>query len=289
MIYWIEWQFWSWKSSLATYIAKKQAELTAKIISDKDWNNKSKSFIISNIKFNKYKIKNYVYFDDDKFLEVLRTINFLNDLEREFYFKTNPNSDLKQRERNKFTKFYLFYDESTAVQSARGSMSNIKKWDNSQEEYIMQNRKNFTNIYIIGADGNQNDKSLRRHVEWWYRVKPLWFWLSKLPYLKDIWVIERHKKDEEGNIAMEKYVWKDQNGDYIAKSKPIQENIDWFYKPWVWSLYDDLHKNIKDEKKLEIDPKILRWFIWNNRILEKKVLEFYPKYSIIKNIEAKKS
>jgi hypothetical protein len=149
----------------------------------------------------------------------------------------------------------------------------------------MQNRKNFENIYIIGADWNQNDKSLRRHVEWWYRIKPLSYWLAKLPFFRDIWVIERHKKDEEGNIAMEKYVWKDQNGDYIAKSRPIQENVDRFYKPGVWSLYDDLHKNIRDKERLNINKDHLRAFIWNNKILEEKAQKLLPNYNIIKEIE----
>lgn len=281
MIYWIEWQFWSWKTSLATYIAKQQAINTAKIIAKKLvwW----QSIILSNIKFDEFYFKNYYYFEDDKFLEVLRTANFLNDLERELYFEKRENSSLVKWDRPKFTKFYIFYDESTAIQSARGSLKTMKN-DNSQEEYIMQNRKNFENIYIIWADGNQNDKSLRRHVEWWYRVKPMWFWLNKLPFFKDIWIIERHKKDEEGNIAMEKYVWKDEKGDYIAKQKPIQENIDWFYKPWVWSFYDDLHKNIKDPNKYDINLDHLVSFINWNKYLSWKAEVFFPKLKEYKKI-----
>jgi hypothetical protein len=269
MIYWIEWQFWSWKSSLATYIAKKQAINTAKAIAKQVvwW----KSIILSNIKFDEFKFKNYFYFEDDKFLEVLRTANFLNDLEREVYHTKRDWSSLVKRHRDKFTKFYIFFDESTALQNNLQAVKDLRTKDHSQEEYIMQNRKNFENIYIIWADWNQNEKSLRRHVEWWYRIKPLWFWLSKLPFLCDIWIIERHKKDEEWNIAMDKYVWKDEKGDYVAKQKPIQENIDWFYKPWVWDLYDDLHKNIKDPNKNEINLDHLHKFISWNTILEEKV------------------
>lgn len=283
MIYWIEWQFWSWKSSLATYIAKQQAIRTAKAIAQKIvwW----KSIIISNIKFDDFQFKNYFYFEDDKFLEVLRTANFLNDLERELYHTKKPNSSLVKRHRDKFTKFYIFYDESTAVQNAWSKKETIKTSGTTQEEYITQNRKNFENIYIIWADGNQNDKSLRRHVEWWYRVKPLWYWLSKLPFLCDIWIIERHKKDDDWNIAMEKYVWKDEKGDYIKKEKPIQENIDWFYKPGVWDLYDDLHKNIKDPDRYKINPDHLRAFIWNNPILHEKAQLLLPDYNIVKTIE----
>lgn len=283
MIYWIEGQFGSWKTSLATYIAKQQAIRTARAIASQLvwW----KSIILSNIKFDDFQFPNYFYFEDDKFLEVLRTANFLNDLERELYHTKREKSSLVKRHRDKFTKFYIFYDESTAIQSARWSVKTIKDGNTAQEEYIMQNRKNFENVYIIWADGNQNDKSLRRHVEWWYRVKPLWFWLSKLPVLRDIWVIERHKKDEEGNIAMEKYIGKDEKGDYIAKQKPIQENIDWFYKPWVWDFYDDLHKNIKDPDKYAINTEHLRKFIDGNALLLDKAQTIFPEINIVKTIE----
>jgi len=140
----------------------------------------------------------------------------------------------------------------------------------------MQNRKNMTDIYIIWADWNQNDKSLRRHVERWFKVKNLPFWLSKLPILKNIWIIERHKKDDEWAIAMEKYMAKDEKGDYIVKQKPIQENIDWFYKPSVWSLYDDLHKNIRDKNKYKINENHLKIFIWKNEKLLEKSKELLP-------------
>lgn len=298
MIYWIEWQFWSWKTSLATYIAYKSAIRSANIISKdkaKSLFSKSqkqnltleerknifltslwtwKTLILSNIQFNEYYLPNYLYFEDDKFLEVLRTINLLNDIEREFFYKNKTDSTLKIRDRNKFTKFKIFYDEATAIQSARDSIKKDK--DNTQEEYIMQNRKNMTDIYIIWADWNQNDKSLRRHVERWFKVKNLPFWLSKLPILKNIWIIERHKKDDEWAIAMEKYMAKDDKGDYIVKQKPIQENIDWFYKPSVWSLYDDLHKNIRDKNKYKINENHLKIFIWKNEKLLEKSKELLP-------------
>jgi len=45
--------------------------------------------IISNIKIDKNKIPNYHYFDDDKFLETLRSLNAVNDLERFIYSKMN--------------------------------------------------------------------------------------------------------------------------------------------------------------------------------------------------------
>jgi hypothetical protein len=218
-------------------------------------------------------------------LEVFRTINFLNDLEREVYHTKRQNSSLVTWKRSNFTKFYLFYDESTAIQNANWKKELLKENGTAQEEYIMQNRKLWTDVYIIWADWNQNDKSLRRHVEWWYKVKPLWFWLSSLPFFKNFWVIERHKKDENWNILMIPYIWKDEKGDYIKKEKPCQENVDFFYKPFVWDYYDDLHKNIRDKNKLEINTQHLKYFIWQNSQLINLVKDKFPDLIDFKNEE----
>lgn len=297
--YWIEWPYWSWKSSYATHKAvwttlanntklkkeelKKLVEDTKKIELEQQkmiseqiaWNIsnvdntwiinfaefkqseiikktswKGRTIIFSNIQFNNLKVTNYVRFEDHEFLRVLRTINFINDIERTQYYKYSAFSTLKQRQRNKFTKFKIFYDESTSIQWWRKTTNSIKNDEfNKQELYINQQRKLFTDIYIIGADGNQNDKSLRRHVEWWYRIKPVPTLLGMLPLIRDIWLVEKHKKDEEWNIAMYSYTAKDEKGDYVVKKKPICK-LDWFfYKPWVYQYYDDLYKNIDDENK----------------------------------------
>lgn len=319
MIYWIEGQFWSWKTSFATWLAiqfvkfnksklskieyKKLIEETKNLTKKEEekiqnciLNNelysssemldfsqikrkkmlnwvfwKGRTIVLSNIKFNELSMSNYFYFDDDKFLEVLRTVNLINDLERLLFFKNSPFSNLKIRERSKFTKFKIFYDEATAIQWARDSIGKLAKGENiAQEIYIMQNRKLFTDIYIMWADGNQNDKSLRRHVEWWYNVEKLPFPFDFIPGLKDIWIIKKHKKDEEWKIAMQSYVWKDQQGEYIVKQKPIMFTDWFFYKPWVWSFYDDLHKNINDENKYNIDLTLAKQIIAWNEILETK-------------------
>jgi hypothetical protein len=97
-------------------------------------------------------------------------------------------------------------------------------------------------------------------VDWWYYVKPLFnFWI-----FRDIWIIRRCQKDEEWNILTQKYIWRDQNWDDVMKEKPIDEYMWFFWKPAVWSYYDDLHKNIWDEKKykdLDFDlvKEILLW------------------------------
>jgi len=239
MINGIEWQFGSGKSSLATHIARKVAIQTSKDVAKKllaSWN-----VVLSNIPMNTEYFWNYFYFEDDKFLEILRTCNMINDVERVLYWYKKKGSSLTQRKRNRFSKFYIFFDEVWA-------MMNNKNWkDEAQEipEYINQNRKNFEEIYIITADWEQSAKTLRRFCEWWYYVTPLFpFWI-----FKNIWIIRKMQKDSEGKPAMKQYTAKDQNGDYVVKSKPINEYVQWFWKPWVWNLYDDLHKNIRDPKK----------------------------------------
>lgn len=253
MINWIEWQFWSWKSSTATYLAKQQAILSINKI--KKW--KSSSFntiILSNIKMDEFKLTNYVYFEDDKFLDVLRTCNAINDLERHLYWYLKEWNSLIKWKRKKFTKFYIFFDEVWAIMNNR----NYKDFNTTISEYINQNRKNFQEIYLITADWQQSDKSLRRFVDWWYYVKPLF----PFPILRDIAIVRRMKKDDEGKPALQNYVWKDQNWDYITKTKPIDEYYTWYWKPSIWPYYDDLHKNIRDvDKYKSIDPNLLNWII----------------------------
>ena len=255
MINGIEWQFGSWKSSLATHIARKVAIQTSKDVARKllaSWN-----IILSNIPMNEEYFWNYFYFEDDKFLEVLRTCNLVNDVERHLYWYRKKGSSLTQWKRNRFSKFYIFFDEVWAIMNGRNS----KDFDNVISEYINQNRKNFEEIYLITADWEQSDKSLRRFCEWWYYVTPLFpFWI-----FKNIWIIRKMQKDADGKPAMRPYTSKDQNWDYIVKYKPINEYVQWFWKPWVWSLYDDLHKNIRDPQKYTLADKDLALSIINKK------------------------
>jgi len=260
MIHGIEWQFWSGKSSLATHIARKVAVQTAKDVAKKLL--ASGNVIISNIKMNEEFFWNYFYFEDDKFLEVLRSCNLVNDIERELYgYKVDGNSLIRWK-RDQFSKFYIFFDEVWAIMNGR----NHKEFDTVISEYINQNRKNFEEIYIITADGEQSEKSLRRFCEWWYYVHPLFpFW-----FFKNIWIIRRMQKDAEGKPALKSYLAKDDKWDYIVKYKPIDEYVEWFWKPWVWNLYDDLHKNIRDPKKYTwADIKLVNGIIQKKPELQK--------------------
>lgn len=248
MIHWIEWQFWSWKSSLATYLARQVAISSAKDIAK--WLLESGNIILSNIKMDSDSFSNYFYFEDDKFLEILRTCNCLNDIERVLYWEKQKNSSLIKWKRNKFSRFYIMFDEVGALMNNK----NYKEEAKQLPIYINQNRKNFQDIYIITADGEQSAKTLRRFVEYWFYVTPF----MDLPVLRNIWIIRRQKKDSEGAVMMETYTWKDQNGDYVAKYKPMDYYYDWFWKPWIWKYYDDLHKNIDDPDKYKwIDSELL--------------------------------
>ncbi len=239
MLYGIDGQFGSGKTSMSVYMTKQIAlQMTKDLAKYLSW---WWTIIISNIKMDKEKIPNYFYFEDDKLLEVLRSINAINDIERILYWKMTKWWIMKF-DRKKFTKFKVFFDESWAI------MNNHKKIDNNDiyTEYANQNRKNFMDLYLVSARGAENFKTLRSKVDWWYFVKPL----SKLPFLNDIWLIYREQREDDWQtLVMEKFLAKDENGDYIAKERPIREFVDWFWKPWVRGLYDDLHKNIRDPEK----------------------------------------
>lgn len=253
-IYWIEWQFWSWKTSLAVHFAKKIAVQTAKDIMSKIW--KNWSIIITNIKLDNVEIPNYFYFEDNKILEMLRTGNAINDIERELYGKQKTKGWLTIWPRKKFLKMYIFFDESWALMNSQKRLSNNETF----AQYLNQCRKNFTDIFIISVEWNENNKILRSKVDWWYYVNTINF-----PILRDFWIIRKCKKDKDDNIATIKFLARDQNWDYIQKEKPMDYYVGFFYKPFTWKIYDDLHKNIKDEEKYTwIDSDLF------NTILEKK-------------------
>lgn len=280
-IFWIEWQFWSGKSSLATKIAYEVAKRNAKDIAkaiSKWWQN----HILTNIKMDSEKISNYHYFDDDKFLQVLRTCNSINDIERQLYSQIND-WWINKHKRNKYSKFYIFFDEVWAIMNNHLKLENNKTY----AVYINQNRKNFEDIYLITAKWWQTNKTLRQMVEFWYYVKPFFnFW-----FFKNIWIIRKCVKDEEGKIEFQNYIWKDQNWDYVNKQKPLDFYVSFFWKPNIWKIYDDLHKNIDDEEKyIDLDKKIFIDVIGKNpdliKIVQtKKVFEplknFLPKPKVI--------
>ena len=271
-IYWIEWQFWSWKTSLAVHFAKKIAVQTAKDIMSKIW--KNWSIIITNIKLDNVEIPNYFYFEDNKILEMLRTGNAINDIERELYGKQKTKWGLTVWPRKKFLKMYIFFDESWALMNSQKRLSNNETF----AQYLNQCRKNFTDIYIISVEWNENNKILRSKVDWWYYVNTINF-----PILRDFWIIRKCKKDKDDNIATIKFLARDQNWDYIQKEKPMDYYVGFFYKPFTWKIYDDLHKNIKDEEKYTwIDSDLFNTILEKKPELKQEVLK-NEKFKILQN------
>ena len=271
-IYWIEWQFWSWKTSLAVHFAKKIAVQTAKDIMSKIW--KNWSIIITNIKLDNVEIPNYFYFEDNKILEMLRTGNAINDIERELYGKQKTKGWLTIWPRKKFLKMYIFFDESWALMNSQKRLSNNETF----AQYLNQCRKNFTDIFIISVEWNENNKILRSKVDWWYYVNTINF-----PILRDFWIIRKCKKDKDDNIATIKFLARDNNWDYIQKEKPMDYYVGFFYKPFTWRIYDDLHKNIKDEEKYTwIDSDLFNTILDKKPELKQEVIK-NEKFKILQN------
>lgn len=271
-IYWIEGQFWSWKTSLAVHLAHKLAKQTAKAIMKKVSSNQS--IIITNIKLDQVEFPNYFYFEDAKILEMLRTGNAINDIEREIYWIKKNKWGLTLWPRKKFLKMYVFFDESWALMNSQKRLKDNETF----AQYLNQCRKNFTDIFIISVEGNENNKILRSKVDWWYYVNTINF-----PILRDFWIIRACQKDKDDNIKTIKYLGKDQNGDYIQKEKPIDKYIWFFYKPYSWRLYDDLHKNIKDEYKYHwIYKELFNIILDKKPELKKEVLK-NDKFIILKS------
>lgn len=235
--YGIDGEFWSWKTSLAVYFAKK-------ISKDKN------SIIITNIKLDPDLFPNYIYFEDTQLLRVFRTDNFINDIERNVNWKPNKKGSLRNWIRSKFIKTYILFDESNALQNNR----EWEKFDKAFKYYLNQPRKNFEAIYLIWADGDSNEKSFKKFVKWWYYVVPF---MQGFPILSDIWVIRARQKDDFWNTK--ELAYKTEEKDWFIRTEyvPIDIYVDWFYKPLVWSFYDDLHKNIPDDDKNNIDYSVL--------------------------------
>jgi len=254
MFYWIDWEFWSWKTSLAVYFSKK-------INKDKN------AIILSNIKLDPELFPNYFFFDDQELLTMFRTDNFINDLERIIYQKKWKWS-LPKRQRNKFTDTYIFFDESNAVLNNR----EWKNFDKAFKYYLNQPRKNFEEIYLIWADWDSNEKSFKKFVKWWFYVLPLF----DLPYLKNIWIVRRRQKDDFWNTKELAYKTKNDYWIIVTEYIPVDVYHEWFYKPLVWDYYDDLHKNIPDEKKLQINYKFLDKYLKIKPEFKKVIKEHYP-------------
>lgn len=244
-IYGIEWQFWSWKTAFAVYLSfMKWGEKVA---------------ILSNIRMSDRYIPNFHYFNDDDLLRVLRTINKLNDEDREKYSKKAPSKSWKIddksifiHERDKFTKFVVILDEVWILYNS----SDYRDFDNTISNYILQCRKLNTDLFFINQITSRTLKNFREHLDWVLYSKPL----VQFPFLDKFIIVRKKKVDIDGKTQMEFYLWKDQNWDYVKKEKPLDFYYSWYYQPTVYKMYDDWFKNIIDREKDNIHNEIYNNF-----------------------------
>lgn len=259
-IHGIDGQFWSGKSSFCAKIA--------------DIVQGDNVMIFTNIKFNKKRIRNVYEFEDHEILKVLRTINAINDFDRLRYGQIPDWWELPNHLRHLYTRFYVFYSESGSLLWNETKL----KEEGELRQYINQNRKNFMEFFLDSASGGQNTKTIRARVDKWYVSRP-WF---NIPILRDFRKVEwQHREEDWETLKMVKYLARDEKGDYVVKEYPDTGDFMVYYAPFVWSLYDDLHKNIKDPLKyvwadLETVKAVLEktWFDFDKFLPEKHPLSF---------------
>lgn len=235
-IYWVDWPYGVWKTSFAVYYWKQFMK--------KYWN---KWFVISNIKLYWPEFKNYLFFDDENIIEVLRFVNLVNDMERSieknYYFLKNWKKEYK---RSSFTKTLILFDESGALLNKHQK----QVYNTSLIQYINQTRKMFYDLIMTSVLGDENFKQLRDKVEHWYSMEQPFG--DKIPLLNGVRTVYYEKREKDGStVKTEKFVGKDIKWDRILKERPLKWKYDWFYKPKTYENYDDLHKNINEKQTQE--------------------------------------
>lgn len=235
MLYGWEGWFWSGKTSGMVYIAH-EAKKTGAVV----W---------SNTPLHKGLFPRQIIYNDDNFLETMRTVNAVNDYERLLY--DTPASEatggLTLHNQKKFTPHTLLLDEAWAVKNANLWASE----DKAVVFYINQNRKNELNIHIGTPEGTQVTKDLRRFVESWFYSVPF----MKVPILKNFLCIRRTYKHDDGRVKTESYLGRDSRGEEVMKEKPMDYSFDWYWAPFIWKMYDHLYKNIPDSDKYKINKE----------------------------------
>lgn len=146
---------------------------------------------------NTIRLKNIYKFEDNELLSIFRTQNLINDMERQVFDLPIKDSDLMYHPRHMFTRCIFALDEA-------GALLNSREWSKNMEEhrseYINQNRKNFLDIYLCSADGSENDKSLRKFVQYWFYSEPF----LNFPILNQIKVIRKQEREVDGKTVKTK-------------------------------------------------------------------------------------
>lgn len=136
-------------------------------------------------------IPNVYQFDGnyETLLDVFRTVNLVNDLERFAFSSPRENSSIRYHPRSDYTRFVIFFDESTSNMNA----NDWKSFDSVITQYLHQNRKLFLDFYLAGADGSGNASVFRKQIEYWYYMKPF----SDFLFLRDFKVCRRQKREDD--------------------------------------------------------------------------------------------
>jgi len=249
MIFGIEGQFGSGKTSTAVKMAERYGP---------------NALVLTNIRVNTSLKPNWHIFGDDDLLEMLRVANIKDDAERMKYCEPRDDgAPFPYYHRGSFSDTVIILDEAGAIANNR----QWKEFDAAICEYANQNRKMNADIIIVTADGSQVEFSLRRFVEDWVYVQPLFdFWI-----FKEFKVVRCRKKKKDGSPMMEYYIGKDDNGDWVTKERPLDWHMFWYFGPTTWRLYDDLHKNIRDSDKYLVSQSsvaVLREHFERRRLIE---------------------
>jgi len=233
MIFGIEGQFGSGKSSTAVKMAERYGP---------------NALVLTNIKVNTALKPNWKIFGDDDLLEMLRVANMKDDGERfKFCEERIDGAPFPYYDRGRFSDTVIILDEAGAIANNRS----WKEFDEVMCEYLNQNRKMWCDIIIVTADGTQVESSLRRFVEDWVYVEPLWdFWI-----FREFKCVRCRKKKKDGSPMMEFYLGRDENGDWVTKERPLDWKLFTYFGPTTWRLYDDLHKNIRDKDKYVLSDR----------------------------------
>ena len=253
-IYGVDWPYGVWKTSFSVYYAKKFKEKY-----------KDKGLIISNIKLYWSSFEDYLHFDDNNIIDVLRFVNLINDYERtiekNYFFLKNWKKEYK---RGAFTKTLIIFDESGALLNKHQK----QVYQTSLLQYVNQTRKMFYDLIMTSVLWDENFKQLRDKVEFWYSMEAPFGY--DFPILWGIRTIYREKREKDWTtLKTEKYIWKDIKWDRVLKERPLKYKFDWFYKPLTYNNYDDLHKNI------------------NEILLQEEILSLLDRLKIPQNIQKK--
>jgi len=233
-IYAVDWRFGSWKTLIMT---RRLTKLYPN----------PKNIIFTNIKLNFTSPNIYQYDDiidlwtDEKtnkpkqkftILEVLELIWQLDDISRQ--------SQIKRDDR---IRYRIFADEWWII----FNQHERSKFPIEILQFLLQSRKLNIHLFFWVQKFKNLSNQLREHVSSVFYFRPfLW-----LPFLKNyFWEIRNKEVDNEWITETIKYKAEDWQWNTVQKEIPIDEHVEYIYKPSRYKYYDDLYLNKKFYKPI---------------------------------------